>query len=140
MTAGIVGGNTLAVPVDDLGGRARLTFKAAYGKILLKTLARALTKYLAKQKADDVGWAAGALTNIFGAATETADTRSWLTLPNLITMARLRLPPGTYDLEVELVDPDGAPAGSRTIHGVTVRPGSWTFLSRRILDTPPDES
>ena len=93
-----------------------------------------------KQKADDVGWAAGALTNIFGAATETADTRSWLTLPNLITMARLRLPPGTYDLEVELVDPDGAPAGSRTIHGVTVRPGSWTFLSRRILDTPPDES
>ncbi len=139
VTAGVVGGNALAVPVEDLGGRARLTFEAAYGKILLKTLARALTKYLAKQKADDVGWATGALANIFGAATETADTRSWLTLPNLITMARLRLAPGTYDLRVELVDPDGAPAGSRTIHDVTVQPGSRTFISRRILDTPPSE-
>jgi hypothetical protein len=140
VTAGVVGGNALAVPVEDLEGRARLSFEAAYGKILLKTLARALTKYLAKQKADNVSWATGALANLFGAATETADTRSWLTLPNLITMARLRLPPGTYDLQVELVDAHGAPAGNRTIHGVTVRAGGWTFLSQRILDAPPGGS
>ena len=35
-----------------------------------------------------------------------ADTRSWLTLPANIQMARLALPPGDYDVTVELLGAD----------------------------------
>jgi len=34
--------------------------------------------------------------------TESADIRSWATLPQTIRMARLVLPEGTYDLEIVL--------------------------------------
>jgi hypothetical protein len=121
-----------AALVEDLEGRAFATFGAERGKILLKTFARGLTKYLAKEKADDQGWLAGVLANVFNVATETADTRSWLTLPNAIGMARLSLPAGTYDLEIEATDAAGQTVTRLQAPGVEVRAGDWTFVTQRI--------
>jgi tetratricopeptide (TPR) repeat protein len=133
VSAGIAGGHAMAVPVEDLEGRAFITYEAEYGKILLKTIARALAKYGLKEGAEDQSEVLGILANIFGAVTESADTRSWLTLPNVITMARLSLPPGEYDLQVELVDAEGFSLGTETVPGVVVAEGDWVFLSRRIF-------
>jgi len=71
--------------------------------------------------------------NIFGAVTESADTRGWLTLPEHLHLARLSLPPGVHDLRVEIVDHTGVILVTQTISGVEVRAGDWTFLSRRVF-------
>ncbi|MFH1843659.1 MAG: hypothetical protein ABIF77_10695 [bacterium] len=131
VTAGVAGSHTVTVPVEDLAGRAVFDFQAKEGTILLKSVARALSKYLAKQKADDVGVVAGIIANIFGAATETADTRSWLTLPGQIALVRLELPPGQYDLQVELFDQYGQTVATESVPEVNVRARDWHFASRR---------
>ncbi len=133
VTAGVVGAHAVAVPVEDVAGRARLFFEQAQGKIVLKTIARALAKYGMKKKADEQGKVAGFLANLLGAATEQADTRSWLTLPHTILMARLTLPPGEYDLRVEWTDARGRTVDSDLLPGVVVREGDWTWVSRRLF-------
>jgi hypothetical protein len=48
------------------------------------------------------------LSNVFNVLTERADTRSWLTLPKHIYIARLDVEPGVYDLKVEFLSDYGA--------------------------------
>mgnify|MGYP001564341519 CR=1 FL=1 len=45
-----------------------------------------------------LGWVAG---NIYGAVTETADTRGWTTLPASIYVTRIRVKPGSYNLNIQ---------------------------------------
>ena len=141
VSAGVAGGNAVAVPVEDIEGRAFTTFEAEQGAVLLKTLARGLAKYAATKQADKKGKGAGWLANLVGAAFETADTRSWLTLPNRIAMARLRLPGGVHDLQVELTDADGRTVATETIAGVTVRSddtaGGMRLAQSRIIPSDP---
>ena len=73
------------------------------------------------------------LANLLGAVTERADTRSWLTLPGQVHVVRLALPAGTHDVRLELLGADGRVAAERTLDGVVVRPGGWTFESRRVF-------
>jgi len=124
---------TWTVPVEDVAGRALLSFAAKETASDLKTIARALTKYLASKEAREANGTLGTLVNLFGVATETADTRSWLGLPHSIAMARWRVPPGTYDLQVELVDGDGETAFSEVIPAVTVTANEWRSLVRRVF-------
>ncbi len=121
------------VPVEDIAGRAQANFDAKAGAITMKTIARALVKYAASQEAEKVDGTVGSLVNLFGAATETADTRSWLGLPHSIGMARWNLAPGDYELQVELVGPRGETVTRETIPHVTVRQGDWIFFSRRVF-------
>jgi hypothetical protein len=121
-----------ALRIEDLEGRAQATFDREWGKILLKTLARALTKHLTQQSIDRQSDLAGFVAGLFNTATETADTRSWLTLPNVIGMARLCLPEGEHDLEIQLMDDAGRPAGRVVVPRVAVRAGDWTFVTHRI--------
>jgi len=99
----------------------------------LRTIVRGLAKYGAKEQADKAGKVAGLLANLLGAATEQADTRGWLTLPNRIAMARLRLPPGRYDLRVDLLDAAGTTLRTDTIPDVIVRTADLALVSRRVF-------
>ncbi len=116
---------------QDLDALARLTFDAESGKILLKTAARALTKYLTTRQAEKAGKVAGVLANLFGAATETADTREWLTLPHAIYLVRMVLPAGEHTLHLALTDGSDRALGTIDVGPVAVRAGDWTFLSQR---------
>jgi hypothetical protein len=101
--------------------------------MLIKTIGRALTKYLAKKTAEDEGGKlAGLAVNVFGVVTERADTRNWTTLPQRIYMAQLTLPPGEHDIEVDIYRSAGLPVESFTIHDVEVRDGRATFLNYRV--------
>jgi hypothetical protein len=91
-----------AFVVENIDALAYEAFEARRGAILLKTVTRALAKYLAKEGVDDKSEIAGWVMNLFNVATEAADIRSWATLPQSIRMARLVLPEGTYDLEIVL--------------------------------------
>jgi tetratricopeptide (TPR) repeat protein len=126
-------GSVAATPVANLDVLASRAFEEKEGRIYLKTIARALTKYLAKKKAENgKGEIAGWVVNIFNVATETADTRSWSTLPGRIFMGRLRLPQGTHDIELHLLDPSGRRADTVTIRGVAVKAHAQTFLNYRV--------
>jgi len=132
ISAGVAGGEVLTTRLSNLSREARITFDAEKPTIFFKTVLRGLTKYLASRGAEKAGgdWAKLA-ANIFGAVTESADTRSWLTLPESVHLARLSLPAGTYDLQVEVLDRQGRSLGNITVPGVRVAAGDWTFISQR---------
>ncbi len=123
-----------AVPAADLGAVALKRFKERRVAMLAKTFARALAKYLAKQKVEqEKGKLAGLAVNIFNIATETADTRSWSTLPGRIHLARLPLPEGRYTIQVVLRDQHGERLDTIAIPDVEVLSGRTTFLNHRVF-------
>jgi hypothetical protein len=66
--------------------------------------------------------------NIAGTLTERADTRSWFTLPGEIHLARLAVPPGEYNVRIELYGRDHGVLDSREIH-VTLGKGEKKYVS-----------
>jgi hypothetical protein len=96
--------------VEDLGKMARKTLQEDKPKIIAKAIARAVAKYIAYNKAkakgeessSTLGRVLGTTVNIFGAATEGADTRSWLTLPNKIFFSKQYLKPGNYSFKLNI--------------------------------------
>jgi hypothetical protein len=75
--------------------------------ILARAVARAVIKTKASKQADSRSDALGFVVNLAGAITDRADTRSWSTLPNKVYIARLPLPQGHHQVEVELLDRSG---------------------------------
>jgi len=125
----VAGRRVDASRAQDLAGLARVTFDAESWKILLKTVIRVLAKDTVVRETDSsVG---RFVADLFTSATETADTRSWLTLPAEIELVRLRLPAGVHDLEVRLTGPGGEVVDAYTIEGVEIRADDWTFLNHR---------
>jgi hypothetical protein len=97
--------------------------------ILARAAARAMLKYQLSNQAGKENELAGLLINITGLLTERADTRSWSTLPASIQLARVALPPGEYDLEVELLDSAGRPARKLLYPATRLVSGRKTFIS-----------
>lgn len=119
--------------VENLDAYSTAAFEESYGKVLFRTIVRALSKYAAKEGASNKDVALGWLVNWFNVATESADTRGWTTLPEKILAARLILPGGRYDVRVELRDSLGRSIDSLTIPDVYVEAGRTTFLNHRIF-------
>jgi uncharacterized protein len=59
-------------------------------------------------------------------ATDTPDTRSWATLPARIALGRVRLPAGTYDVEL-------VARGVKKKKRIVLKPGGWSVLSHTVL-------
>jgi len=133
VSAGLSGDHVITHQAANLSRESRINFDSEKPTMIFKTIARGLTKYLASREIKKKNEVAGLLANLFGAATESADTRSWLTIPENIHLARLSLPAGTYDLKVEILDREGRTLDTKTINDVVVHAGGWTFLSRRIF-------
>ena len=118
--------------VEDVEAIAFRNFAEREPLIYLKTIARGVTKYLAfKTAKKKQGEVAGLLVNVFNIATESADTRSWLTLPNSFDMVRMSLPPGKYNLHLSFQDVNGRRVKSADISDVEIRDGDFTFLNYR---------
>ena len=120
------------VLVEDVEAIAIETFKAERPIILLRTLARAIGKYLLTRQANKKHEALGLLTNLAGVLTEQADTRSWRTLPNQIFMVRMPLLAGTHTLNLSFLGADGQvlqpePKGPK----VEIHPNQITFWNHR---------
>lgn len=98
-------------------------------KLAARTLARVIVKHKTAKKAGDQHALAGLLVNIANFATEVADTRSWLTLPGEIHLSRLPLKPGTYTLDLELVNHAGHTIAHHQYKDVKVKRGRKTYLS-----------
>jgi hypothetical protein len=118
--------------IEDVEAIALKNFNEREPRIMLKTIARGVTKYMAFRTArKKQGEVAGLLVNIFNIATEGADTRSWLTLPNNFGMARMSLPPGTHDLHLSFYNKGNQIIDSIVLNGVEIREGDFTFINHR---------
>jgi tetratricopeptide (TPR) repeat protein len=122
-----------AMIVENFDMYSMTGFEAKYGRILFRTVVRGLTKYAAKKGADKQDKALGWAVNWLGAATETADTRCWSTLPQKILMTRLVLPEGEYNLYVDLHDETGRKIDTLLIPGVRIDAGRSLFLNHRFF-------
>jgi hypothetical protein len=120
---------------EDLGAIARRGLEDESGRIYFKTILRGLSKYaLTRGVESKKGEVAGVLTNIFTAVTEKADTRSWITLPNTIQIARILVEPGVHDVELECYAAGGRELDRVTFEDVEVGAGEVRFLSHRSFE------
>ncbi|MEO2003619.1 MAG: hypothetical protein ABGY41_05940, partial [Candidatus Poribacteria bacterium] len=108
--------------------------EAEQGVILLRTAARGLLKYLAYRKTKQKNTIAGWLVNAFNVATEVADTRSWQTLPCLIAVARVPVPPGSHVPAAVFSDDRGGRSQTVTLPTMVVAPGDTAFWNIRTFD------
>jgi hypothetical protein len=127
-------GDTVArtVVVENVAALSQAALAEAMPKILLKTVIRGITKYLATRGIEKkVGRIGGFLANLLTAASEQADTRGWISLPNDIQMARLAVPPGEHDVNLRFLDARGDVVATAEAGPVAVAPGRRTYLSWR---------
>jgi hypothetical protein len=129
------GASARTVVVEDVAALSETALGEAMPKILLKTVLRGLTKYLATRGAKkEGGEVAGILMNIFTAATERADTRGWITLPNDIQMARVSVPPGEYQVTLRFLDAGGRAIASQDAGTVRIEKGKRKYVSWRAYE------
>ncbi len=136
--------------VEPIGAIARKTLADELPLIEARSIARATLKFVlaeaASRAADrlaDRELGRGSLADVaarfvsrglaFGAAaaTESADTRDWSTLPAQIRMARLDLPAGRHDVEVRFLDAQGQVVSSVDFKDVDIQKSKRTYLSYR---------
>ncbi|MDH5570355.1 MAG: hypothetical protein OEY89_01240 [Gammaproteobacteria bacterium] len=89
---------------EDIASLQIKTLQQHTPAITARAIARAVAKYKIADNAGDQSPVAGLLVNVIGLVTERADTRSWLTLPAEIQVARIKLPAGEYRLDIELLN------------------------------------
>ena len=133
--------------VENIDAVARKNLDDHMPAIIARSMARAVVKAVAVKKAqaeamqssnNNSGNNNGALFGMLGAlalqvaavATEQADTRSWLTLPSNIQLARLALPPGSYGVKVEFLGADRLVVATRDFPRITIRTAHKTFLTQ----------
>ena len=125
------GRQTTTTLAEDLSSIAWQTFQDKQPTILARTVARGLVKYSASVKAKEKSKVLGFIVNLFSAAIETADTRSWVSLPHNVQIGRLALPAGTHTLTLESLDDRGRVIETGTISDIDIRPGTRTFVNYR---------
>lgn len=127
--------------VEDIDAIAKKNLDSHMPAIIARSVARLVVKAAASKRARQVAMNNNnnndAMVGMLGAlafqvaavATERADTRSWLTLPSNIQLARLSLPPGSYSVKVELLGADQQLVTTQDYPGIVIRKAHKTFLT-----------
>jgi hypothetical protein len=127
--------------MENIDAIAEKTLDEHMPAIIARSVARVVIKAAASKKARDAALNNNnndnAMAGMFGAlalqvaavASERADTRSWLTLPSNIQLARMSLPPGSYNVKVELLGTNQQVVATQNYPGIVVKKSHKTFLS-----------
>lgn len=126
--------------VEDIGSIAVKTLDDRLTRIRVKAIARGIIKYLIAKKASAAfeektgnaaaGWLMKKALTAAATATETADKRSWRSLPDKIIMTRLTLPEGTQAVNLRFLDASGNTVSEQSIDA-KIRKGKKTFVLLR---------
>lgn len=126
----------VAETAQDVGALAVANLDARWLAVRGKAIARAVIKYVLskkvgeaveKKRGEGAGFLAKALLQAVAGATETADRRSWSTLPDQILLGRVVLPAGQRRLTLHHTDAQGATLFSEE-RDVTVPAGGRTYV------------
>ncbi len=132
--------------VEDLTALAKKHLTDRFPQLAVKAVARAAVKYAVAEGITHgvraavgndygvlVGILVGGLARGLAIASEEADKRSWQTLPDEIQVARLWVPPGTYELRMHSVAKGGGRIGSDSVRAVMLQAGETRLFTERIL-------
>lgn len=126
-----------ATAIKTLSDRMGPIIARRTANLALRTGAAVAVHQAVKKSSKDSGLAdaAGFLAFELLTAATKADTRSWLTLPANLQVARLRLPAGTHTIGVQFLDAAGQPTAHRAdFSNVPVSAGRITVLTVRSLN------
>ena len=127
-------GQVSGVLVEDIEAAAMKTFESELPTIMLRTVVRGVLKYLGFRRANKEGEVVGRLVNLLNVVTESADTRSWQTLPNQIFLVRMRLPVGKHNITLSFSDRADRRVKTDTLQNVIIRANDKTFLNYRTFE------
>ena len=129
--------------MEDIDVIAQKNLAAHMPAIIARSAARVVVKAVASRTARQaatrknnnnndamIGMLGALAFQVAAVATERADTRSWLTLPSNIQLARLSLPPGNYSVKVELLGAEQQVVATQDYPGIMIRKAHKTFLSQ----------
>lgn len=130
--------------MENIDAIAKSSLDARMPAIVARSVARAVIKAAASKSAQKVahngnnsnndasmvGLIGSLAVQVAAFATERADTRSWLTLPANIHLARLSLPPGSYSVKVELLGEGDQVVNTREYPGIVINKAHKTFLTQ----------
>ncbi len=115
--------------VEDISSLELETLNSQMAAITARALARAVAKHKMAKKAGQQNGLAGLIVNIAGVLTERADTRSWLTLPAEIQIARLKAPAANYSVRIELLDQNNNIVFQRSLGKIVLPKDRKYYLS-----------
>jgi len=107
--------------VADVAAMAARSLQEDVPAMLVRQTLRAITKYNLQKQANDASPLAGFATNIYNLVSETADLRSWLSLPANVQAGRAIVPAGEKRIML-------SGAGIYQALDVNVRPGGITLV------------
>ncbi|MBN1962980.1 MAG: hypothetical protein JW841_18775 [Deltaproteobacteria bacterium] len=126
--------NVTAIAKQNLNDHmARIKAKAiarAIAKAIAAATADAAGKNMGNKKAGAALQLASAIFSVASAVNEQADKRSWITLPAAINVARIMLPAGDHELQLEFLASNGNVIERGTVKAKAVA-GRPTFVSYR---------
>lgn len=127
-------GDASGVLVEDIEAAAIKTFESELPTIMLRTVVRGVLKYLGFRRANQEGEVVGRLVNLLNVVTESADTRSWQTLPNQIFLVRMRLPAGKHNITLSFSNRANRRVKTDTLQDVVIWQNDKTFLNYRTFE------
>lgn len=126
--------------MEDIDAIAKASLDSRMPAITARTIARAVAKGAIQESVDRAGrrrdndaaveLLGSLIVRVAAVATERADTRSWLTLPANIQLARLSLPPGSYDVTVDLLGVGDQVIATRDYPAVVINRKRKTYLTQ----------
>lgn len=136
--------------MENIDAIAKTSLDSHMPAIIARSVARAVVKAAASKKAEQVATNGNnrnndaSMAGLLGAmavkvaayATERADTRSWLTLPANIHLARMALPAGSYTVKVELLGTASEVLNTREYPGIVINKAHKTFLTQHWVPAP----
>lgn len=142
----ISGKQTETQLMEDVDAIARASLDARMPAITTRSIARAVSKVAIQRSVDRAGrngnndLAVELLGSLFvrvaAIATERADTRSWLTLPANVQLAKLSVPPGSYAVTVELLDDGERVIATQKYADIIIKEQRKTYLTQHWVPQP----
>ncbi len=131
------GENSSNEVVQDVSAIAIKNLQDRIARIRIKAIARAAVKFALAHKISDqveqssgsqiLGWIAKKALTTAATVTETADKRSWRSLPDKILMARLTLKEGSHSINLKFYDSGGSVVDEKTLDNISIKAGRKTF-------------
>jgi len=133
--------------MENIDAIARASLDSRMPAITARSIARAVAKGAIQESVDRAGnnrnndpaveLLGSFLVRVAAVATERADTRSWLTLPENVQLARLSLSPGSYTVTVDLLGAGEQVIATLEYPGVVISNKHKTYLTQHWVSDNP---
>jgi len=132
--------------MENIDAIARASLDSRMAAITARSIARAVAKGAIQESMDRAGsrnndpaaeLLGSFIVRVAAVATERADTRSWLTLPANVQLARLSLPPGSYTVTVDLLGAGEQVIATLEYPGVVISNMHKTYLTQHWVSDDP---